>query len=74
MSYLKFLIASKRNIRSSATRIYNDYANYMTYSSLKRENMKLKLTGIQVELKDVDVYIAEMKFLRLRTRHCLRRR
>ena len=62
MSSLKFLVASRKNFRSSVTRIYNDWEQYATYSSHKKDNVKLKLSTMQAELKVLDLKIAEMKF------------
>ena len=63
MSSLKFSVATRKNIRSSVTRIYNDHLNYHLYDDIKKQNVKLKLSSIQTELSSLDSKISELKFV-----------
>ena len=62
MSSLVFLVTSRKYTRASVTRLYNDRNNFAIYDDLKRRNLNLKLTGMQVELSKLNEQISIIKF------------
>ena len=62
MSSLSFLIASRKHVRSSVTRLHNDMENYVLYDDLKRRNVKLKLEGLRSEIGVLDGKITALNY------------
>ena len=56
---IKFLIATRKNLRSSVTRIYNDRNNFSSYEEVKLNTLKSKVDNLKTDLCNIDVCISK---------------
>ena len=62
MSSLQFLVNSRKYLRSSATRVFNDKDRLSSYDAVAKQNLIGKLNKLTLDLADFDSKILNLKF------------
>ena len=59
---IDFLISSRKIMRTSVTKIFNDKDNFVNYDDVKLNTLKDRLSGIKVELSKINHLICLQRF------------